>query len=1205
MADIPNTLTNTGSSEPETLTYDSALENKKLIDSMYYALQGLGEKDLPYDPKTVLDTFLTKKRYIDTNLLSTAKFAGSIDKLDDDDKKLLAYSLQETDKIPSIFSKGSAPTADALGDYLLAGVSDPTNLASAVASIFTFGAAGEAKLAAQGLATVGAKQYLKAKLAAAASKPALAAMGADLAINATGGAAQNLTKQSAEKDLGMRSEIDPEDALLQGIAEGTINAILPITANILTTVPAKAAKDYLSEIPSMAKAGQWIKNNFYPTAGMDTDAIRLVERNSGELVPFQQKATELQTKLDDLITDTFGKTPDAADIDTINKYLVNNSQAVQSLSQVNPEFGNILNDFNSIKQEAYTYGNLSSLNQRTKDIFNLDPNYVRSVPETYYAYSREPFEKFIDRNPPLFTEYKQAVLRDAALPVEDRYFGDLSSKFIDSNGRITLPQDEVDRIILDDMKNRYEPTRRLRKEAAVFGEKSLQIPDAVKQVIGYNNKPALRISDTINGIMTTAARSNLARDLGGDAIRRGLGVSARDEATARSILGKEVTKLVGEVSPIELPLKVIDQSLKDIWVTKEYATQLKTLFDDSAIAFNALNSPALGWAMKTVLGVQNFAKAGKTVYNPLGHIRNAIGAGYYTATSGNAVGLGRAISNFLTMPNAQRMALWDKFESLGLKGTNIDLNQTLRRFGDLTDLSDNSVASSLLGLGKVGRTARNVYGLTDDVAKFSTFLNEEARARKIFDAYDQNTQLNKLIQFRTEMNKPLATADDLIAEEAARKTADLTPVYSRIPKILEKMRTIPILGSFTAYPAERLRNTYNLFKTAASELTEGFNTGNNELIKAGTSRLMQWYTAQGALYTAAYALNEYGKNSELVENMRKYLPEWSKDGAIIVTGKDSAGRPKYINLSYIHPDKDIIELVAPVFLKASRGEDVSKELDQTFLKAAKKVVQPYVDTSLVVQAGSDLLNVAKGDFSKLPNLIKTLEPGTTKLLFDMAIDTGTLRSMGETGSKIETAFRSRPYGSEIDQDIDFVSALKKNGLVFPGMREETFDPVKIMGYTLHSLKRNNEGNWNHLKRDLGNKLADPAYNLTAESVLKDYEQSLKTQYAYQQGLKKLYEDMQNFMPKHEVQKTLNSFGMRGVKPSKKEMNAALSGRFNPLLLSEDQEFWTNINKALIEKTGTSSLKEFGVLRSNLRNLENFYKQRNLKEDPPELNISGE
>ena len=38
------------------------------------------------------------------------------------------------------------------------------------------------------------------------------------------------------------------------------------------------------------------------------------------------------------------------------------------------------------------------------------------------------------------------------------------------------------------------------------------------------------------------------------------------------------------------------------------------------------------------------------------------------------------------------------------------------------------------------------------------------------------------------------------------------------------MRDIPVIGAFTAFPAENLRNKYKILKLGAQELREGFET---------------------------------------------------------------------------------------------------------------------------------------------------------------------------------------------------------------------------------------------------------------------------------------------------------------------------------------------------------------------------------------------
>ena len=237
---------------------------------------------------------------------------------------------------------------------------------------------------------------------------------------------------------------------------------------------------------------------------------------------------------------------------------------------------------------------------------------------------------------------------------------------------------------------------------------------------------------------------------------------------------------------------------------------------------------------------------------------------------------------------------------------------------------------------KLLKLLKNFYGGVDDFFKgASVFANEKRKANKLFNSFSKEQQAAKLTEFDQTFNAGRGTsiAKDYIKEIAAQKTLNLTPVYGRIPKILENLRAFPVIGSFTAYPAERIRNTYQIFKIATDELKEGFETGNKQLTTQGISRLAQWSAAQGALYTGAYALNESNGFGDVVDGMRNFLPDWEKNGALVVTGKDKDGNYKYVDLTYIHPDSQFQNAIVPIILKAARGEDVSKDLDESVVNS--------------------------------------------------------------------------------------------------------------------------------------------------------------------------------------------------------------------------------------------------------------------------------
>ncbi len=76
----------------EQTTYEGLLKDSNFLSSAYHALRGLGE-NISEDPKDILDTFLTKRRYFDVNLGATIVQGNQIKDLPEDYKKVYSYAL--------------------------------------------------------------------------------------------------------------------------------------------------------------------------------------------------------------------------------------------------------------------------------------------------------------------------------------------------------------------------------------------------------------------------------------------------------------------------------------------------------------------------------------------------------------------------------------------------------------------------------------------------------------------------------------------------------------------------------------------------------------------------------------------------------------------------------------------------------------------------------------------------------------------------------------------------------------------------------------------------------------------------------------------------------------------------------------------------------------------------------------------------------
>ena len=1234
-------------------SYESLVGDKDLTDGLFFVLKDL-DIDVDYeDKKGIIDSFLTRKRFFENNLVAAPVAKSTIDDMDNDSKTILGYALKETDKLPT-FGEGAAPLGKKIADYGLAGVTDPTNLFSAVAAAFTLGAGGAAALAAKEAAKQGMRKYLKAKIKAAVSKPALASYAVEGTVAGAGGAATNVINQKIQQEVGLRDKekgIDLTEAATQGIIEGVASPIIGVLGNVAGggayQLGKASGRKTIQLLPDAQKEGiesgvAWLERNLLPAGGVSDTQRRLVERQSGQAMSFKNRAEDLTNSFNNVLKRDFTEADSIGEGSLINKALQGDEGSLSLVQNKSQDTRNLIDDFFNLRNEAFDFSKNSSVSKKILGIFDKDPNYVRNVPEKYAVSKRiETYKDFIKRNPYAESELRQAMLLDP----QNSNWKKFTDEYIEIDesgiGKEILDDAKVDEIVKKAGESLYAPTKKLKKETGPFKKRKSEedLSPTLRKFIGYNNIPGLRIAETINGIVDTASRTNVARDIIGDATRRGVAVTVdkaakNPEAVAKQSLGGEdvmpitgsfqrTGKGVKEDAVMRLPFDAIDDSLKNVYITKTEGQKLKELFEGEGFLNDLYKRDDLwGTVVRTFSGVQGLSKAGKTIYSPLAHIRNTVGAAGYTITSGNLKGLLDGAKYAATLSRKEKDDLIKEYTDLGIRGSNIDLNQVLKRFGDISDkVDDGDIIERFVKSGglsafkkpgiKAAKAAQDFYGGVDDFFKgVSVFANEKTKAKKVFDSLSKEQQAAKLAEFDQTFNvgRGTSTAKDYIKEIASQKTLNLTPVYGRIPKILEKLRAFPVIGSFTAYPAERIRNTYQIFKIATDELKEGFETGNKQLTTQGISRLAQWSAAQGALYTGAYVMNESNGFGDVVDGMRNFLPDWEKNGALVVTGKNKNGDYNYVNLTYIHPDSQFQNAVVPLILKAARGEDVSKDLGESLTNSFYELVDPYVDPSLAFEFTKNMKEfVTTGEERNLVKALSAIEPGYLNFLTDMARDASVFEKFGQVGKDVEKFKYGEVFGTQDARAENLVELLSKNGLVIPGAKTKTFNPKKTMAFAISNINRNYKSDRNKFFKDLVNDLADPRTEIDTVSILQDYDEILTQQFVAQQAFLNLYRDMEKVTGKKETLEIMKSLkdSSRSILPAQKSLASILNReRFDPSTVSNKANEFNALDRELIRKTGMSYRNNLNTLRRELLALEKFYKNINLNGEPPDLEIES-
>jgi hypothetical protein len=420
------------------------------------------------------------------------------------------------------------------------------------------------------------------------------------------------------------------------------------------------------------------------------------------------------------------------------------------------------------------------------------------------------------------------------------------------------------------------------------------------------------------------------------------------------------------------------------------------------------------------------------------------------------------------------------------------------------------------------------------------------------------------------------------------------------------MRGVPIVGSFTAYPAERLRNRYNIMKQASEEVSRGAAEGNNELVLNGIKRLSGFGTMVGGLHVGAHLLNEYNNFSAEEDVLRKNAPKYDRNGALLITGKDKKGNIKYHNLNYIHPDSDMMDAMTPIILKAFRGEDVSENLGEAVKDSFFGLVEPYVQPSLALQFASDMLGYAQtGDDYYYSKALKTIEPGYANIARDFAHHAGAMPTAVE-----EKLYPSR-FGvpSEKAEGVgDYAS--KAFGFPVPFVKEKTFNPKLGLAFAMKEIARNVSEENRDFTEDIKTKLLnldrsspENIYD-TNLSILKNYSELLQVKHEEQRALAKVVDNLKGVMSQKEIKQFLKYQGKSAKTGlSDRVINSVMNGRAYAIDKGANNSFWKDINESLAGQTGYIHTRRLAPLKRKMQEIESYYHNLDLLKDAPELNFS--
>ena len=1233
------------------ITYESLQQDPTFLSAAYHSLRGLGENPST-DPKDIIDTFLTKRRYFDINVLSTLTQGSDIENLDDDNLKLYSHALDKIDKLPMAGSPsgGGAPLTDAVIDYGVAGILDPTNLASILAGFFTAGVGGVGIQAGKEAAKAGIKQGMKARLKAAIGKRMLPVYAIEGTAAAGGGATQQYLSQGTDMKLGRRKEGDYDAGAiaLQGLAEGILSPLTGVGFNVIGGSVVDATKPLvknLGEVESVANATNYIKNNFLPQANIDEVNVRITERTTGETKPIEEATEKLALQMDEVLTESFD-TPEGKNL--VNAAMEGDVDSLKLVRQQSPKMGSIIDTwFDYVRQVQDIAGDVKYGSNDLKDIYSYDARqpYNRRIYEKFSGVGRKDLDEFLNQpqNKNIERDVLQLILDNPDTWGKKAGIFDAKGNYVPSTKeqRATLVRKFIEEL--------YQPVDFKKSRLGVLKARE-DIPEIIQQIYGVNFNPGVRALETVKGVVDSSKNIRLASSLGDSLLERGEAKIFDNELLADDAgyvplitSGDPKNKMnpTNPNSPFVLRADLPSEKLTKIYVPKETAQSLKILsegFDGRGLGDLAYEKdlPFIGDMLNLFSGIQGYIKKNKTVYSLQAQARNALGAIQYTMATGNGRGIVDGIKLLAPANKERRQQIADTINKLGLKGSQAELNQIMTRIGDLDKITDKSLFKKAVlnlatgftpwlekpkvlkvgkkeykfrGLEKASKAAQKAYMATDDLGKVASFLRERKRSQDIWNARSVDEQE----AFRDKFSREFGIRRDdpdfdakLLDEEAVGKVMNIVPVYSRIPKILERMRGFPVLGSFTAFSAENLRNKYNLFKLAGNEIREGTLTGNKELVKAGRDRLVMQSIVATAPSVAAYTYNQLNGTQDVLPAIRESSPVWTKNHALAVRKDKKTGKYFVTDLSYNNPDQFALDFIMPFMVDAASGMDIGESLDRNFASMVRNQAGTFLDPSLAVQVGAGTVDLIKkwneGDWDGtgevLGDLWKLQEAGIVKMGREIGQDFGVVPPALERNLKKlyfgEDRKRFEDSGDLADWFAKHGVNARGTGLMLPwtlASKEREFNPKKNLAFTSRTLMRNAKRDRADTTKTISNILTDKDIPIDFEEIGRDYDEALAEEFEAFKLVKKLVNSYRKFMKPTELNRLVykDKEAMALSKHGKRFLMANKYGISPGSRLSTNKKLFKKIRERN-PSVDLAALKRFFV------QIENRYDRRSLATD---------
>jgi len=780
-----------------------------------------------------------------------------------------------------------------------------------------------------------------------------------------------------------RLKVNPEDSVAQKYARAFANNLLleggfgaafsglgvlfKAGANTdvakFLTKGAKEATAYIGESVPLKGIKEKIKRYGTSRMGLNDKALSLLVEREGATKAAITRAEELSIALKETAKKEGLKTTDE-NLQGLNNALGGDLGALEGIRRQFPETAKVLEkmrgQIDTLSKDVEkniaggklktTIGkNLNTYLNRTYRIFD-DPNYNL---------------KDLKKKDPETVENAIRYFRDT-LKIAEEDIGQVLTAYTDGMKRGEF------NAFLKGVKPRTSKILKQRKE----------IPTEIRNLWGEVKDPYVNYVNSFTKLANLKSEYKFRKEIAEEALAAGAATRDRLKGIGKGQVGKtpegedvafqqvERLGLGGVQNNINDPLKGL--FLNDAW--KKGIEEGTDVFIGEA-----------GW-LKSWMKIKATSQAMKTVFSIPTHGRNILGNLFIMTANGtvNPSQFGKAFKdtsrrllNINTKEGRERLA---RYQELGVVDSAIDARQLRKSAQEGFNLGPDGIAQKTAagrGVKKGVEKTTQLYEAEDNLFKIANFENLMKNYKKAFPDMPKE-QLERFV---------------------AQRTRDMMPNYNLVPKAIKSLRAFPV-GNFVAFPAEMVRNSYNLAKNSwkdisgktAQELRDaGFKGEINEkaIRNIGYKRLAGMSVAALAGDAAVDQSKEiFGITDEQEAMLQKTLAPWEQGTnkiflSPIQRNKKGDIEVEYMNLGPIDPYAYIKNPVKMVINAAINNQDYNEtELNDMYTKAIQDVIAPFTNPSMAFASALEAYRGkgAVADESALAPitrvLLSTFTPGT-------------------------------------------------------------------------------------------------------------------------------------------------------------------------------------------------------------------------------------